>query len=279
MPSHSAIALPHGLSPLGSEPTFDHRFGNGSNMQSESALSSLLQRQAKLPTLPGIALQILQAVQKESPDLQELGEILATDPPLSAEILKAVNSPLYGLPRKVTSIFHAVNLLGLNTVKNLALSFTLVKNRSGRNEPFDYGRFWKDALATAVAARLIARKIQPDLADDAFTLGLLHDLGILVLATRMPGQYGLVQQACAASECALQDAECQILGFDHTAVGQHLLQSWGLPERFTLPVSCHHHPERLSGASAEVTELSQILHLAILSAACAGRIAPEPIWG
>jgi two-component system cell cycle response regulator len=233
-------------------------------MQSDTALSQLLQQHAKLPTLPGIALQILQAVQKDPPDLQELGGILATDPPLSAEILKAVNSPLYGLPTKVTSIFHAVNLLGLNAVKNLALSFTLVKNRPSHEGQFDYGRFWKDALATAVAARLIAHKTEPALADDAFTLGLLHDMGMLVLATQMPAQYSLVQQERALSECALQDAEHQILGFDHMTVGERLLASWGLPARFTLPVSCHHHPERLIAVTSEVTVLAHILHLATL---------------
>ena len=111
-------------------------------MDESNVLESVLSRQGQLPTLPGIALKILEAVQKERPDLKEIGEILATDPPLSAEVLRLINSSLYALPRKVTSVFHAVNMLGLNTVKNLALSFALIKQSHDKDDvPFDYPQF------------------------------------------------------------------------------------------------------------------------------------------
>ena len=96
-------------------------------METAVDFESVLNKSKKLPTLRGIAIRILEAVQKERPDLQEIAEVLATDPPLSAEVLKLINSPFFGLTRKVTSVFHAVSMLGMNVVKNMALSFALKK--------------------------------------------------------------------------------------------------------------------------------------------------------
>ena len=234
-------------------------------MEDSIILERVSSHRGKLPTLPGIAMKILEAVQKERPDLREIGEILATDPPLSAEVLRLINSSLYALPRKVTSVFHAVNMLGLNTVKNLALSFALVKqSRAITAEPFDYPQFWKNSLTAAVSARLIAESTAPDMAEDAFFLGLLHDMGILTLASCMPDQYSMVMAETADGVCACQDAENQILGFDHMAVGGHLLQSWGLPPYFCLPVACHHDPCRLGVDDPHLQRMSRILHLATL---------------
>jgi two-component system cell cycle response regulator len=234
-------------------------------MIDNTVLDHILGHNDKLPTLPGIALKILEAVQKERPDLKEIGEILATDPPLSAEVLRLINSSLYALPRKVTSVFHAVNMLGLNTVKNLALSFALIKQTRGKeDEQFDYPQFWKSSLTAAVSARLIAQEVAPKVSEDAFFIGLLHDMGMLTLARCMPDQYGLIVGETARDACPRQDAESQILGFDHMAVGRYLLGSWGLPAHFCLPVSCHHDPKKFETSDAEALKMSRILHLATL---------------
>ena len=87
----------------------------------------IIKRSQKLPTLPGIALKLIQEMRREDPKLNEIVNLISSDPPLSAEILKCVNSPLYGINAMVRSVEHAVNMLGMNTIKNLALSFSLVK--------------------------------------------------------------------------------------------------------------------------------------------------------
>jgi len=219
----------------------------------------------RLPTLPGIAMRILEVVQKEEPDLQEIGKIISTDPPLSAEVLKIVNSSFYGLSSKVTSVFHAINLLGMNTVKNLALSFSLVKNFKARSSvAFDYSFFWKDSLTGAVAARLLAEKILPKFSEDAFFLGLLHNIGILALLQCMPKQYSLVLKAVETSDYDYHEAENQILGFTHMAVGEYLVKTWGLPDTFFAPIGSHHHPAELSSDDKDIEKLAKILHLASL---------------
>lgn len=234
-------------------------------MQTDTAFDVIFLRMDRLPTLPGIAIRILEAVQKEEPDLKEIGNIISMDPPLSAEVLKIINSAFYGLPSKVTSVFHAISLLGINTVKNLALSFTLVKNfRVEALEAFDHTLFWKDSLIGAVATKLLAEKILPEYSEDAFFLGLLHNIGILTLLQCMPKQYSLVLKEMEFSDYAYHEAEDQILGFNHMTVGEYLVKTWGLPETFYKPIGSHHLPGEMSAADEEIEKLAKILHLAAL---------------
>jgi diguanylate cyclase (GGDEF)-like protein len=232
-------------------------------MQTDSTFDVIFLKLDRLPTLPGIAMRILKAVQKGDPDLKEIGKIISTDPPLSAEVLKIINSAFYGLPSKVTSVFHAINLLGINAVKNLALSFSLVKKFPAKSAmPFDYPAFWKDSLVGALAAKLLAEKIEPQFSEDAFFLGLLHNIGILAQLQCMPKQYSLVLQEMAASGYDYHEAEDQILGFTHMAVGEYLANSWGLPDTFSIPIGCHHHPADMDVADKAIAKLAKILHLA-----------------
>lgn len=215
-----------------------------------------------LPTLPGIAMRILEAVKKEGANLEEIGDILSTDPPLSAKVLKIINSPFYGLPRKITSVPHAVSLLGINTVKSLALSFSLVKGLKRDRGDFAYNRFWQSSLSNAVTCKLIAEMTFPDLPDDTFFLGLLQDIGILALIQCMPKQYSLVLNERDRVVCSFHDAEKQILGFTHAEVGGHLVETWGLPEIFTVPIRYHHHPQDLKTDETEIETYTKILYLA-----------------
>lgn len=234
-------------------------------MQTDTAFDVIFLKMDRLPTLPGIAMRIMQAFQKVDPDLEEIGNIISTDPPLSAEVLKIINSSFYGLPSKITSVFHAINLLGINTVKNLALSFSLVKAfRADSSEVFDYTVYWKDSLIAAVAAKLLAERIAPKFSEDAFFMGLLHNIGILALWQCMPRQYSLVLNGMNNSDYDYHEAENQILGFNHMDVGRYLAETWGLPETFSIPIGFHHNPNELAGASEEITKFTRILHLASL---------------
>ena len=234
-------------------------------MQTDTTFDVIFLKMDRLPTLPGIAVRILEAVQKEDPDLQEIGKIISTDPPLSAEVLKIVNSAFYGLPSKVTTVFHAINLLGINTVKNLALSFSLVKKFPIQSSvSFDYPVFWKDSLVGALAAKLLAEKIIPQYSEDAFFLGLLHNIGILALIQCMPKQYSLVLSEMENSGLDYHEAEDQILGFTHMAAGQYLVEIWGLPDIFQTAIGSHHHPADAAIGDKDTEKLARILHLASL---------------
>jgi diguanylate cyclase (GGDEF)-like protein len=229
------------------------------------AFEEIIKKTDRLPSIPGIALKLMDTVRREQPDLVEIAKLISSDPSLSAEILKCINSPFYGLKTKVTSVDHAVNLLGLQTIKNLALSFSVVNNFQ-QDGPFnfDYESFWKDSLIGAVSAKSLAAQINPNLAEDAFFIGLLHNLGILTLVRCLPKQYSLVIKEMQTSDCGYHEAEDHVLGFNHMAVGKRLVESWGLPELFYLPIGFHHQPEKLSVDSPEIEMLTKILHLSTL---------------
>jgi len=213
-----------------------------------------------LPTLPVIAMKILEAVMNEKTSVKEIGYILSKDPPLTGKVLKLINSSFYGLPTKITSVSHAVNLLGINAVKNLALGFSLIRSFGKENEnDFDYSFFWKSSLIGAVSAKSIAQKIFPLFAEDAFTLGLLQNIGILALKQCMPKQCELVLKERERTLCFYYEAEDQILGFNHMEIGEYLVKKWGLPETFYKPISCHHCPERLKNDNPEISMPAKIL--------------------
>ena len=218
-----------------------------------------------LPTLPGIAIKLLQAVQKKEPNISEIGKILSNDVALTAKILKLVNSSFYSLSSRITTVDHAIKLLGLNTVKNLALSFSLITGLQKKGvRTINYNQFWKDSLLGAIAAKLLANKIDPNSAEDAFFMGLLQDIGSLALACCMPEQYGVVLSEANNQVARYHQAENQHLGLNHMEVGEYLAKSWGLPETFYIPIGHHHDPQTLSNNNRDCTERTKMLHLSSL---------------
>jgi two-component system cell cycle response regulator len=227
----------------------------------------LFEKSENLPTLPGIALQLLQTVQKENPDIDEIGKILATDPPLSAKVLKIVNSAFYSLPTRITSVKHAIMMLGINSVKNLALSFSLVnKFKSHRSKILEYSLFWKDSLIGAIAVKLMGEKIIKSFSDsdDIFFMGLLQNIGFLTLSLCMPRQYDLVMVESVKNGAPVHEVESQILGFNHMEIGEYLIKLWGLPDTFYTPIGYHHYPQKLTSARDDIHTLTEVLHLSSL---------------
>lgn len=230
-----------------------------SAMQVENIVGSL----GKLPTLPGVAMKILEAVRNENAGLKDLATILSTDPSLSAEVLRLINSSYYGHKTQVTNVQHAVKLLGATAVKNLALSFSLVKTFSDRDsESFNYTQFWKDSLLSAVLSKKMGLCLWRSKAEDLFFLGLLKDIGVLILNESMPDQYRLVLAESAENAIGKTDAELRVLGFTHMDVGRYITKKWGLPGLFSDAIAHHHSPEKMNGETDAHTHLAaRILHL------------------
>ena len=234
-------------------------------MENVDSLEAMFKKTDDLPTLPGIAIKILEAVQKENPDIDEIGEIISTDPPLTVKVLKIVNSSFYSLPTKITSVNHAIKMLGINSVKNLALSFSLVnKFNSKASKTIYHKNFWKDSLIGAMAVQLLGKNIFQSFSDDIFFLGLLQNIGVLTLGICMPKQYDLVMVEIGKNGGQAHEAESLILGFNHMEVGEYLTKSWGLPDTFYNPIGYHHCPEKLTSSRDDILTLTKILHLSSL---------------
>lgn len=220
------------------------------------ALNSLLKGVATLPSLPAIALRIIQEIKKDKSSLKDLADIISYDPALTAKILRIANSSFYALPYKVDSIDRAVHILGLEALKNIALSFAIVRGLK-RNlvDEFDHELFWKRSITSAVSAEMIATKLHMK-REDTFVTPLLMDIGVLVMYLMKPDDYLRVVNKKRATNMPTCEAEASIYGFDHQDVGSEILKKWGLPESIYMPISYHH---RKGDCPADLKNITDIL--------------------
>jgi len=234
-------------------------------LHTQKDLKDILKKIGRLPTLPGVAMQILKSMARDTTNIREIYEIISLDAPLSAKVLKMVNSPFYGLSNKITSVHQAMVYLGLNRVKNLALGFSLMKTFEHKTKSsFNYVQFSKDSLVGAIAAKLIAEKTNRKHGENAFFLGLLQNIGMPIIAESMPAQYEEVIMKTKSNAASLHEVESQLLGLNHMEVGEYVTHAWGLPAKLTVPIGAHHIPGRLTSGSNDIESLTKTLHLSSL---------------
>ena len=239
-------------------------------MDNNPNIGQILQKIDKLPTIPAVAAKILKAIKDENKNINDLAQILTSDAPMSAEILKLINSPLYGLPNRVNSLPFAINLLGFNTIKYTALSFSIMKNFRKKSKDKNYTNLWKESILAAVACRIIAEETAPEIKEDMFAMGLLHDMGRLVLWENMTVAYSVVlfeqnRNSKNRASLSLHDLEMKTLGFSHTIIGSALMEKWGFPSSFYDAIKYHHSPDLLpSDVSEETKVCTTILSFASL---------------
>jgi len=195
------------------------------------ALFTTLKAANRLPSPPAVAMRILQLVSEEDTTLEELAQVISTDPALTAKILKYLHSPLIGLGFEGKTLLEAVARIGTRGTQLLALSFSLISQKQQQSCPsFSPSRFWSESLARAVAARNLARATRQWSPDEAFVTGLVFRLGQLVLATVVPADYEPVLHERPGSTAMLEEREWQAFGCDHVELGRQLLKHWKLPE-------------------------------------------------
>jgi HD-like signal output (HDOD) protein len=212
-------------------------------------LLKLVSSMQTLPSLPTLYREVMQELQSPDASIEKIGQIISKDLGMLTKMLQVVNSPFYGLPRRISSATQAVALLGLETIKSLVLSMKVFSQfESSAQTFFSLDILWNHGMITGRYARMIAKGQGTETRDmeDAFTAGLLHDVGLLVLATNVPDQYtetlALMNQGIAESE-----AERQVLGATHAEVGGYLLGTWGLSDPIVEAVAFHHDPGRSAG--------------------------------
>jgi diguanylate cyclase (GGDEF)-like protein len=223
----------------------------------------------QLPSPTGVALAILRLCESEAATAQDIAQALQTDPALSGRVLKLANSAYSGRGRPVGSVREAVTYLGVRMVRNVALGFSLISQYGrGACRGFDYGDFWSRSLATGVAAQAAAYCTGQVAPAEAFTCGLLAQVGRLALASIYPEAYGTILGAVGGDNPAeLARLEREHFATDHNELTAALLKDWGLPEVCALAARHHEHPEesglpRHGRAQGLVRLLSAAAHLA-----------------
>lgn len=213
-----------------------------------------------LPSLPAVALQVIDLANNPDVQLNDLVKVIELDPALVTKLFRAANSPLYGMRRQATNLRQVLNLLGLQGTLALALGFSLMTSSHTTNTiPLDTEQFWRRSLLTGTASRILGERLGMNNSDELFLAGLLHGIGILVLALMMPDQYGvLLNEATtpqtkgpAVLDCWwLAKLEREKLQADHTEVGAWLLRHWKLPDYLCRAAAGSLDPTRAIGAGA-----------------------------
>jgi two-component system, cell cycle response regulator len=196
---------------------------------------------SQLPTLPTIAMKLLELARDPETEFKDVIGVVKTDPAITAKILKAANSSFFGFKSPVTSIERAVPLLGTTVVTTLALSFSLVDAAMSSGPMAQhYTAYWKHSIVQAVAAEVLAERYVPSQSSDCFLSGLLLDLGRLAMLKTIPNDYLPVLAGWEEQGGSLKEHEATHLGIDHVRVGAQLMREWKLPARLVAAVSLHH---------------------------------------
>jgi len=216
-----------------------------------------------LPTPPIVFHQIQKVINDPNVSAAQIASILSEDPAMSVKVLKLTNSAFYGLSREIESVKQAVVIVGLEAIKNLVLSASVLDMFKGKDIDEDFQeKFWRHSLAVGFCARILARKVRsrgiidPD---SAFSGGLLHDIGKIILCCFLPDEFKAVvaeREKDKATESF--ELEEKVLGYNHAQIGAILSEQWKLPHRLTQAITFHHHPQ-LSDSDDPV---SYFIHIA-----------------
>lgn len=224
-----------------------------------------------LPTLPAVAVRILELTQSETADIAEIAKTISRDPALSSKILRTVNSSFYARNHRVSTISQALVILGLQSVKTLVLGFSLVGNLSAAgSKGFKHLTYWRHSVYSATAARTIAGRLKLVQQEECFLAALLMDIGMLVLDQLLGDDYGKITEA-AASHGQLAAAEQAALGLTHAQAAGLLAEQWKLPPVLAVPMAFHHTPAEVTDAS-----LRAMTDVICLASRCADVFVDDP---
>jgi len=233
--------------------------------ESSKVVSSAIQKIGHIATLPEITLKIIELVEDPNATAQDLHKVVEYDPALCSRVLKVVNSSFYGLPGQIGSINRAIVLLGLNAVKNIAISASLAKLfRGGKLCPsFNAKDLWTHSTAVAATSKLIADELGLSCPDEAFLAGLMHDIGIIVeMQSDRDALTTVVSTVAGADGIPTSDMlkiENEVFGANHQQFGEALCEKWKFPRVFALVAGNHHSP---MGVDAELRTLPLVVHVA-----------------
>lgn len=235
-------------------------------------LDALMNMPTALPVVPKVVHTLIQTFEREDVSIDEVARCIGADPGLSAKLLRLANSPYYRTPRRIQGVDDAILLLGFSTVRTLVLGAGLTRAFT-RMEGLDLPSFWRHSLRTAVAARWLAKPLQhsPDL---AFTTGLMHGLGLLVMRAGMPDLMREMDTRAAPLDEARIEVERATLGYAYSDVGAALMTRWHFPEVFATAIRAM--PDPLAGvfAGPVFCDTAALLHVAAWRVR-AGVIAPQ----
>jgi len=241
-------------------------------MTSQEFSEQLVDGIVTLPTIPTILASLNQAIADPDSAASDVGEIISHDPPTATKVLRLANSAYYGLRSEVSTINHAVTMLGFNIIRNLVLTTTVFDLATKDNIAglFDAEKFWRHSLGVGVAAKVVVRMVLPkavNLYDEFFICGLLHDVGKIILGQHAQAKFEAALRLSNEISIPLFEAEMETIGCTHAEVGGVLAKRWRLAGGIIAAIGHHHNPTR---AGEEEKKYAAVTHLADILARTKG---------
>lgn len=225
-------------------------------MESNKRLEILQSYIRKLPSFPTTVNKVMEICYDANTSPADLSKVISLDPVLSGKVLQLVNSAYFGFAHEIVSPVRAIIMLGMNTVKNLALGLAVMSTLGSRKNfhALDMDGFWRHSLGVGVISKLIAKKrnVDPKKLEGYFIAGLLHDIGKIPLNGKFSDEYRLAMEISDREHQPLAISERQILGIDHALAGSLIAENWKLGTEIIDTVSFHHSPETYNGEQKDI---------------------------
>jgi HD-like signal output (HDOD) protein len=234
----------------------------------------------RVPALSPTATQLLGRLAHRHCEVRELADLIERDPLLSAQILAIANSAAFGRSHQISSIQHAVTMIGLGTVRKFALARS-ISNLFGRRKiapSFSITRFNLHSVATGMFLELLAECVPLEDAEDAFLAGLFHDVGKLIIAVALPQEYENILATAALTREPLLDIERSLLETDHAELSALAVDFWGLGDPIREAAAYHHDPEKWPAARGKISLAMAVSKVdAVVNAAGMSLLAKPPL--
>lgn len=215
-----------------------------------TTISAITARINSFPTLPSVVTRVMEVTADPESSANDLMTIISQDQSLTITILKMANSAFFGMVKKVSSLQHAVSVLGFKAIRNVVLARSVFKSFKdiGSKNQFDIRAFWEHSFLCGLSAKIIAQEFKGD-KNDFFVAGLIHDIGKLVIYMALPMKFSEIVNLSGSPRLRTFDAEKEVLGITHDDVGMDLLDKWLFPEELVASVGFHHQPHKANAQS------------------------------
>lgn len=195
-----------------------------------TTFQQLVDRVHTIPSLPEVVTKVVSMVNDPNVNADQVGKIMTKDPGMAAKILRLVNSAYYGLPEPVSSLDQAIVILGFKTIRSVALSVSVINMFQQAESGFNLKAYWTHSSVSACICRLISEKIDDVDPEVSFVIGLLKDIGLMLLLENAPDETKAIIAVAREYQLSLYDASHKVLQTDHAEIGAWLCEHWGLEE-------------------------------------------------
>jgi HD-like signal output (HDOD) protein len=210
------------------------------------AILEKIENISSIPTLPTVIERLTRLLQNPKTSAEEVGKAITTDQALASKVLKLVNSAFYGFPGRISTITHAIVILGFSTVKNVVLTASILDafhNKGEGSTVFNLEDFWLHSIACGAASLSIAKQLGSNAKEECFIAGLIHDIGKIILCQYMPREFNFAIDQSRKNMQLFYETEKKLFDCTHEQIGGYLTERWNLPTDLQNAVRFHHNPQ------------------------------------